>query len=62
MEDDVELERIRLAYTKGEMLTGELKKIAIEIVQPIVLEHQEKRKNVTDSILDDFMKLRKLNI
>lgn len=61
LEDDIELERIRVAYTKGELLTGEIKKIAIDTLTPIVLEHQEKRKAVTDDILNEFMKLRKLN-
>lgn len=59
--DDDELERIRVAYTKGELLTGEIKKIAIDLLTPIVLEHQEKRKTVTDDVLNQFMTLRPLN-
>ncbi|XP_065093994.1 tryptophan--tRNA ligase, cytoplasmic [Ochlerotatus camptorhynchus] len=59
--DDDELERIRIAYTKGELLSGEIKKIAIETLQPIVAEHQVKRKDVTDEILEQFMTPRKLN-
>lgn len=31
LEDDQELERIQQAYTKGELLSGEIKKIAIEV-------------------------------
>lgn len=58
--DDDKLEEIRVAYTKGELLSGEIKKIAIETLQPIVAEHQEKRKLVTDEILDHFMELRAL--
>lgn len=42
------------------MLSGEIKKIAIETLQPIVAAHQEKRKLVTDEILDQFMELRSL--
>lgn len=61
LEDDAELERIRVAYTKGELLSGEIKKIAIETLQPIVAAHQERRKLVTEEILDEFMALRKLN-
>jgi tryptophanyl-tRNA synthetase len=60
--DDVELERIRVAYSKGEMLSGEIKKVAIETLQPIVAEHQERRKQVTDALLDQFMTPRKLNL
>lgn len=60
MPDDVELERIRLAYSSGEMLSGDIKKIAIETLQPIVAEHQEKRKMVTDEVVDQFMAIREL--
>lgn len=58
--DDNELERIRMSYSKGELLSGEIKKIAIETLQPIVQEHQEQRKKVTDEVLDQFMALRQL--
>lgn len=61
LHDDEELERIRVAYTKGELLSGEMKKIAIETLQPIVAEHQAKRQEVTDEILEQFMLPRKLN-
>lgn len=61
LEDDAELERIRVAYSTGEMLSGEIKKIAIEVLQPIVAEHQLKRKDVTEEVLEEFLKLRKLN-
>lgn len=59
--DDDELERVRVAYTKGELLSGEIKKIAIETLQPIVADHQAKRKDVTEEILDQFMSPRHLN-
>lgn len=58
--DDDELERIRVSYTKGELLSGELKAKAIEVLQPIVAEHQANRKLVTDEVLDQFMALRPL--
>lgn len=59
--DDEELEKIRIAYTKGELLSGEIKKLATETLTPIVVEHQLKRKDVTDEILEQFMTPRKLN-
>jgi len=59
--DDDQLEAVRVAYSKGEMLSGEIKKLAIETLQPIVTDHQEQRKLVTDEILDQFMAIRKLN-
>lgn len=58
--DDDELEKIRVAYRKGDLLSGELKAKAIAILQPIVAEHQANRKLVTEDILDQFMAIRQL--
>ncbi|KAF7991872.1 hypothetical protein HCN44_010673 [Aphidius gifuensis] len=60
LEDDEQLEQIRKDYTSGEMLTGDLKKIIINLLQVIVAEHQEKRKLVTDDIIKAFMEPRDL--
>lgn len=59
LEDDDELERIRKSYESGEMLTGQLKKITIEVVQKIVAEHQRRRADVTDEIVKIFMRAEK---
>jgi tryptophanyl-tRNA synthetase len=61
LEDDAELEKIRVAYSSGEMLSGEIKKAAADCIQPIVAQHQEARKLVTDEMLELFMTPRKLN-
>lgn len=61
LEDDAELEKIRVAYSTGEMLSGEIKKAAAECITPIVTNHQEQRKLVTEEILELFMTPRKLN-
>lgn len=61
LHDDVELERVRVDYSSGAMLSGEIKKLAVETLQPIVAQHQESRVKVTDAILDQFMAQRKLN-
>lgn len=42
------------------MLTGELKKELISVLQPLIAEHQERRKKVTDEIVKEFMTPRKL--
>ena len=60
MEDDVELERIRQSYEKGEMLTGELKKICIKHLQDYVAGFQERRKKVTEEKRKEFMSVRGL--
>lgn len=59
--DDEELEKIRISYSTGEMLSGEIKKRTVECLQEIVSNHQEKRKLVTDQIIKQFMTPRKLN-
>lgn len=61
LEDDDKLEQIRRDYSSGALLTGELKKILIDTITPIVKEHQERRAKVTDEELKLFMTPRKLN-
>lgn len=60
LEDDDELERIRIAYEKGEMLTGELKQRCIQELQAYVQAFQERRAKVTDEIREEFMRPRPL--
>lgn len=60
LEDDEKLEEIRRDYSSGAMLTGELKKILIDTLTPIILTHQERRAKVTDDVLKEFMTPRKL--
>lgn len=59
-EDDAKLEEIYKNYKSGELLTGELKKMTIEVLQEYVAAFQEKRKEVTDELLAAYMKPRKL--
>lgn len=60
LDDDEELENIRVAYQKGEMLTGELKAKCIEEVQKYVKAYQERRVKVTEETVDHFMSVRPL--
>lgn len=60
MESDEELERIRVEYEEGRMMTGELKKICIQHVQEYVGAFQERRKAVTEDIRIEFMREREL--
>lgn len=59
-EDDEKLKQIEESYRKGELLTGELKKMAITLLQEYVKDFQERRKAVTDDMLKQFMTPRKL--
>ncbi|XP_028677102.1 tryptophan--tRNA ligase, cytoplasmic-like [Erpetoichthys calabaricus] len=60
LEDDEKLEQIRKDYSSGALLTGELKKYLIDILQPLIAAHQERRKQVTDDVIKQFMTPRKL--
>jgi len=60
LEDDEELKQIEKNYTSGELLTGELKKKLIDVLQPIITGHQEHREKVTDDVVQAFMTPRKL--
>lgn len=59
-EDDEKLKQVEESYRKGELLTGELKKMAITLLQGYVKEFQDRRKEVTDDMLKQFMTPRKL--
>uniref|UniRef100_A0A8C9QD00 Tryptophan--tRNA ligase, cytoplasmic n=1 Tax=Spermophilus dauricus TaxID=99837 RepID=A0A8C9QD00_SPEDA len=61
LEDDDRLEQIRKDYSSGAMLTGELKKTLIDVMQPLIAEHQARRKEVTDEMVKEFMTPRQLS-
>lgn len=61
LDDDEKLSEIRKNYTSGELLTGELKKILIDTLTPVVQGHQERRAKITDEELRLYMTPRKLN-
>lgn len=54
LEDDEELERIRVAYSSGKMLTMEIKKICANVVTSLILEHQTRCKDVTIDTVNKF--------
>jgi tryptophanyl-tRNA synthetase len=60
LEDDEELEKIKVAYRTGGMLTGELKAKCIAELQTFVKGFQERRVNVTDEMITEFMTARPL--
>ena len=55
LDDDVELQRIYDEYESGQMLTGELKKIAIREIWNYVSKFQARRASITDAELRAFM-------
>ena len=57
-EDEEKVLKIGEKYRKGEMLSGELKKEAISVIQKIVKNHQDARSKVTNEILRGFMSIK----
>ena len=60
LENDDELEEIRKNYSSGAMLSGEIKAKLISVITPIVQSFQERRGQVTDDDVKEFMRSRKL--
>ncbi|KAF2344763.1 hypothetical protein FHG87_024481 [Trinorchestia longiramus] len=60
-EDDTEYTNIIDQYAKGELLTGEVKARLIAVLQKLVTDHQQRRKLVSDELLQQFMTPRLLN-
>lgn len=61
LEDDEELEKIRKNYTSGALLTGEIKKLLIDTIQPLIEQHQKRRAEITDDVVKEFMTPRPLD-
>jgi tryptophanyl-tRNA synthetase len=61
MEDDEQLKEIGDKYKKGELLSGQVKQILINLMTELVKRHQEARATVSDDVIDAFMSVRKLH-
>ncbi|CAF1417113.1 unnamed protein product [Rotaria sordida] len=61
MDDAQRFEQIRQNYSLRKLLTDELKKILIELLQELVGQHQEQRKEVTLDVVRQFMTRRQLH-
>ncbi|ORZ40876.1 hypothetical protein BCR44DRAFT_34783 [Catenaria anguillulae PL171] len=55
LDDDEELERIRATYKTGELLTGHLKARCIEVLQHLCGEFQQRKAEVTDQVVLEYM-------
>lgn len=60
LDDDEKLAEIAESYRKGELLSGEMKKIAIEHITEFVLEFQANRSKIDQQVADKYMKPHKL--
>lgn len=62
LEDDEKLQDIGDKYSKGKLLTGEVKKELIKILQELVGKHREARAKVTDEVVAEYMRVRPLDL
>ncbi|KAJ2942072.1 hypothetical protein O0L34_g10989 [Tuta absoluta] len=62
LDDDERLAQIKKDYESGQLLTGELKKIAVDTITPIIQEYQARRAQVTDDVMQEYFKLRKIEL
>ncbi|CAF3467432.1 unnamed protein product [Rotaria socialis] len=60
MEDDEKLKELRNSYSSGDLLTGDLKKELVIVLQKLIAEHQQRRKEITDEQVQQFMTPRPL--
>jgi tryptophanyl-tRNA synthetase len=60
MEDDNELKEINEKYSKGLLMTSDVKKKLCDVLIPIIEQFQYNRKLVTDEVLDSYLKVRPL--
>uniref|UniRef100_A0A1X7T3D8 Tryptophan--tRNA ligase, cytoplasmic n=1 Tax=Amphimedon queenslandica TaxID=400682 RepID=A0A1X7T3D8_AMPQE len=61
MEDDECLAEIKKNYKSRKLLTGQLKKELIDVLQKLVGDHQARRAEVTMDVVKQFMTPRPLN-
>lgn len=60
LDDDEQLEDIRVRYASGELLSGEVKMTLIKIMQDFTKEMQDARAKVTADDVKHFMSIRKI--
>ena len=58
--DDEKLQKLADGYKSGDILSSEMKKECIAVVQEYVSAYQERRKAVDETVVDAFMKPHKL--
>ncbi|CUS21670.1 LAQU0S03e07998g1_1 [Lachancea quebecensis] len=59
-DDDEFLKDVYNKYKSGELLSGEMKKLCIDVLQEFVKEFQDRKARVTDEVIDQFMQPHKL--
>ena len=58
--DDDRLQQIKEDYSSGKMLSSEVKSSLSEILVPLIEGYQQRRKEITSEVLNEFFALRSL--
>lgn len=58
--DDEKLNKIYESFSKGEMTCSQTKKLLAEKLSEVLLEHQNNRNKVTDEMVKEFYKIKKM--
>lgn len=61
LESDEELAHIAEEYGSGRMMTGEIKKKLIDVLQAFIKDFQDRRAKVTDEVVQQFLEVRKID-
>jgi tryptophanyl-tRNA synthetase len=57
-DDDAKLEKLAKEYRAGTLMTGEMKKECIDLLQGYVAAYQDRRSQITDETMKEFMRPR----
>jgi len=58
--DDEKLKKVGEEFGSGRMSSGGIKQALVDCLTPLVVQHQEARKLVTDQVVMEYMKIRPL--
>jgi len=58
--DDDKVKKIGEEFGSGRMSSGAIKQALVDVITPLIVQHQEARKKVTDEVVKEFMKIRPL--
>ena len=58
LDDDEKLAKLKREYSRGRLLTGDVKKELTQVITDIITTHQKARAEVSEALIDKFMEVR----
>lgn len=62
MDDDAELERLKLEYQAGTLGTVEMKDKCVQVLQEVVADVQERRRAITEADIELYMTPKEVDV